>query len=118
MAALSLAIIGKNNEPIYLKEFRDAGFPEEINDATLFGLSQYVGSTSDDKASKERPDGFDCCSRYQFTMHAALDRLEQLAGPPPGYGWRKSSTVAGVDAMFVGLLTPVEETRVYGMSQS
>lgn len=115
MSALSLAIIGKNNEPLYLKEFREVGFPLVVDDETLFGLS--MRSHQDEKSSKDWSGGFACSSRYQFIMHAALDRLEQLAGPPPGYGWRKSSTIAGTDAMFVGLLQPMEEMRVYGMFQ-
>ena len=70
-----------------------------------------------------------CSIRQQFIMHAALDRLEQLAGPPPGYGWRNKNNKnsantnniinsnkgsgAGADGMFVGLLCPIEDQRVY-----
>lgn len=113
MAALSIAVVGKNNKPLYMKEFREPGPAALIDDSTLFGLS---AGHEEDKIPEESTvhGGFDCSSRFQFIIHAALDRLEQLAGPPPGYGWRKSAAVAGVDGMFVGLLEPIEEMRVYG----
>jgi hypothetical protein len=110
MAALSLAIIGKNNEPLYMKEFREAGLSQEMDDATLFQLA--TGPLS---SHTDLPGGFDCSVRHQFILHAAVDRLEQLAGPLPGYGWKQSVTAHhGIEGCFVGLLTPVEDMRVYG----
>lgn len=118
MSALSLAIIGKNNEPLYMKEFREAGLSEEMYDERiLFGLST-APSEKEGNSSKMTLGGFDCSSRHQFILHSALDRFEQLAGPPPGYGWRQATGAAGTDGMFVGLLTPIEELRVYGKLES
>mmetsp|Transcript_131337 Transcript_131337/g.379944 ORF Transcript_131337/g.379944 Transcript_131337/m.379944 type:complete len:184 (-) Transcript_131337:23-574(-) len=105
MAALSLAVVGKNNEPLYLKEFREADL---VDDLALFGIN----GEEEEKSSKETWNGFQCSCRQQFIMHAALERVEQLAGPE-GFGWR-APNATGADAMFVGLLAPVEETRVYG----
>jgi hypothetical protein len=107
MSAVSLAIIGKSNEPLYLKEFfRDAsssGKSEEvISEEELFGLPP-----------PSTPRHVDCSMRQQFLLHDALDRFEQLAGPHPGYAWRAPG-VSGTDAMWVGLLCPVEDLRVYG----
>lgn len=79
MAAVGLCIIGKRNDPLYIKVFEE-----------------------------------DDALRLQFILHDALDRFEQLEGPPPGYAWRTGSGVSGADAMFVGLLQPVEELLVYG----
>lgn len=105
MSVQSLAVIGKNNEPIYIKEFLDdddgirqyENFPEE----ELFGL----------KLTSHRH--VECSIRQQFILHAALDRFDQLSGPPPGCAWRDPG-VAGADAMFVGLLCPVDDMRVFG----
>jgi hypothetical protein len=109
MAATSLAIIGKNNEPIYMREFADeSGTAEYISEEHLFGLPAAAHDVNGSLVG-----GFHCSIRHQFMLHAALDRFEQLAGPPPGYGWRKSGA-SGTDGMFVGLLCPVEEMRVYG----
>ena len=111
MALLSIAIVGKTNEPIFLKEFNKEENVEGIGEVELFGLSFSTDPTSGDK--KKGPGGFNCGLKQQFILHAALDRFDQLAGPPPGFGWRDSNT-SGPDAMFVGCLCPVEENRVYG----
>jgi len=99
--------VGKNNKPLYLREIgtNDGG---GFTDDDLFGIS-----------SSESPGGEDDSKhsatflKQQFILHSALDRFEELAGPLPGYGWRKPGS-AGTDAMWVGLLCPVEDMRVYG----
>jgi hypothetical protein len=113
MAALSIAIIGKNKEPLYMRDFKDESRSRStslqddfIAEEELFGLpkAQDGGMTK---------SSFDCSIQHQFILHSALDRFDQLAGPPPGLAWRKTG-VSGNDAMFIGLLCPVEEMRVYG----
>jgi hypothetical protein len=49
----------------------------------------------------------------QFIVHAALDRFEEITGPASGSRWRTPGA-SGSDAMWVGLLSPVEDMRVYG----
>jgi hypothetical protein len=108
MAAVSLAIIGKDNRPLYLREFveDDAAddntkFASMLDESALFGMSIPSDTTM-----------FQCSARQEFILHAALDRFEQLAGPPPEVGWRQKP---GSDGMFVGLLCPVVDgLRVYG----
>jgi hypothetical protein len=109
MAAVSLAIIGKDNRPLYWREFvQEMGsVPDE---AALFGLDTTTTSSTlrlsnhDNKAPK-------CSLPQEFLLHAALDRFDELAGPPPGHGWRHRE---GSSGMFVGLLLPHDELRVYG----
>jgi trafficking protein particle complex subunit 2 len=130
MTLISLAIVGKDNQPMFLKEFREqssSGLPSslaiaDIPEAELFGLettsSTTTASTSGLTTISGGTDGFsirakDCSLRHQFLLHEALDRLEELSGPPPGWAWREP-TAQGIDAMWVGLLTPVEGFRVYG----
>jgi hypothetical protein len=107
MAARSLAIIGKNNEPLYIKEFRDESQPDDVPEEELFGLPPAADGNGSSTG------GWDCSIRHQFIFHAALDRYEQLAGSVPGCGWRTFG-VSGTDAMLLGLLCPVEDMRVYG----
>ena len=108
MAAISLAVVGKNKEPLYVREFADEGAATEyVSEEHLFGIPAAKEN------NKSSIGGFDCSIRHQFILHSALDRIEKLAGPPPGVGWRKAG-VSGTDGMFVGLLFPVEEMRVYG----
>ena len=124
MAAVSLTILGKNCEPLFIKEFSSENGPTELEatEEELFGF-HVSGSQAHDRRGNDdnnhhhgRRFGKDCSLRQQFILHAALDRFEQLSGPPPGYGWRAPG-VAGSDAMFVGLLTPVEDMKVYGTQQ-
>lgn len=105
MSAISIAVVGKNDEPLYMREFSETS--EDIREERLFGLPM-----------TDRQDvglgGFDCSLRQQFILHSALGRIKQLAGPPPGLAWRKPGTPSGRDSMFAGFLCPVEEMRVYG----
>jgi len=111
MSAIALAILGKNNLPLYIQEFhashreKDAAATEE----ELFGLPARKEQQSSAAASALPK----CSLRQQFVLHAALDRFEQLAGPHPGCGWRLPG-VTGNEAMFVGLLLPDQDMRVYG----
>ena len=112
MSATALAIIGKNNVPLYLHEFHDNRREKDaaITEEELFGLPS---RRSDSTPSKEQQNN-KCSLRQQFVLHAALDRFEQLAGPAPGCGWRTPG-VTGNEAMWVGLLCPAEgDLRVYG----
>lgn len=111
MTAVSLAIIGKNSEPLYLKEFFDENAPS-ASEEELFGLPPRENNTASSDADKTAG----CSLRQQFLLHAALDRFEQLAGPPPGCAWRTQG-VSGTDAMWAGLLCPVEDMRIYGRCQ-
>jgi hypothetical protein len=116
MAAVSIAIIGKSNEPIYLREFSsDEIFVDDcFHEEELFGLPL---QPEEETSSSTQRTSLHCSLRQQFLLHAALDRFEQLAGPPPGYAWRKQGT-SGADGMFVGLLQPNEDLRVYGTLNS
>jgi Sedlin, N-terminal conserved region len=180
MAAVSLAIIGKNNEPLYMREFffnddnlhnsSAAGLipteeelfgicitgkqqdkqneNEENNNATTTFTATVAAaaaaSTSFTTTTKSSFSAHGCSLRQQFLLHAALDRFEELSGPPPGFAWRRrnnttaanttttatavvvsptfnanantntSASAAAAADAFVGLLCPLEEFRVYG----
>lgn len=113
MAAVSLAIVDRDDIPIYCTEFptkyhwREGG----VLDEDLFGLEHLVDKDGE-QVRRDETD-FDCSLKQQFIVHSALDRFVQLAGPPPGFNWRAPG-VMGVDACFLGLLCPVEDWRVYG----
>ena len=118
MAAVSLAIIGKGNEPLYLREFPlltdmmsqdDGGGTTssstgsssssssiDNDDAALFGLrssntSNNNNDTTDTSSSTSPTTQKACSLRQEFILHAALDRFVQLNGPPPGFAWRHYS---------------------------
>lgn len=126
MAAAALAILGKSNEPLYVREFLDEGVSSaRVSDEELFALSPSVPYEGGSR--KERPiattaattgdaGGIDCSIQLQFILHAALDRFDELAGSS-GYAWRAPGDT-GTDAMFVGLLKPVDNFRVCGASDT
>jgi len=107
MSVLSIAILGRDNEPLYLKEFSTPSNQAEFHEEELFGLARM---NTDQESLGNEPT---CGLRQQFILHAAVDRFRQMAGPPPGYAWRTTG-VSGTDGMFLGLLCPVEEMRVFG----
>ena len=99
MSVVSVSIIGRSNEPLYVREFREDEAPTE-ND--IFGISL------DDNAS---PDAGVCSVRQQCILQEGLERLEHI--DIPGFFWRTAGAV-GSDAHFVGCLFPIEDLRVYG----
>ena len=100
MAAIALAIVGKNNEPLYVGEFLPEHQPIE-DEAVLFGLKPLSGPQ-------------EVSTKCWFSLHAALDRLDQLTKTLDG---KKKMITSGGDKNnnnFVGLLLPFEESRAYG----
>ena len=111
MSAVALAVVGKNNEPLFLQEFES---PDQFSDAELFGLNNNNTAASSSSHPQQQQQQQQQSLRQHFVLHAALDRFEALSGPHPGCAWREPKST-GHDAMFVGLLCPVDELRVYGM---
>jgi len=135
---ISLAIIGKNNEPLYIKEFVESNGRRRdlLDENELFGIATTTtsSSTNNDNDEEDATEGIAEDSsdsdysgivqqksyrlarvslKQEFILHSALDRFEQLSGPPPGYAWRKT-TANDTNPMYVGLLYPVEDYRVFG----
>jgi hypothetical protein len=119
MSAVSIAIVGRQDEPLFLKEYPTKYWsdPDSYHsEEDLFGissLSSMQDTTTTRRQRREQHGDFGCSLKQQSILHAALDRFMHLVGPPPGFGWRTPGTT-GSDAMFVGLLCPVEDYRVYG----
>lgn len=104
MALVSLTLIGKENVPLYAREFTaDANTKYHVEGQLAFE-DEFFGKSGLD---------CDCSLRQQFLLNAALDRFEELAGPQAMMRWRTPGST-GSDAMWVGLICPVEEFRVYG----
>jgi hypothetical protein len=123
MAAIAFAIFGKDNSSLYLREFiSDTGgdcysieSPNSGNDydndeGVLFGMEPLSASTSILKSN----ESFCCSVRHRFVLHSALDRLEQLTTNPDGTTKKKININNAKNNNFLGLVLPIEETRVYG----
>ena len=121
MSVISFAVIGKNRQPIYMKEFSSSSRNDTIeDDLQLFGISSASTSSSptnvlDDKAANDIHGRRDCCSiRQQFIIHDALDYMEQWIESNSTNQNINSLQQNAHDAMFAGLLCPIEDMRVYG----
>jgi hypothetical protein len=100
MALQCLAIVGKANEPLYLRDIvatdeQSRNQDEEKKD-DVFGFSEAVANDS-------------LSLRHEFMMHASLDLLEESIGLQPRWrGQSKSNT------KWIGLLCTMEESCIYG----
>mmetsp|Transcript_18384 Transcript_18384/g.37622 ORF Transcript_18384/g.37622 Transcript_18384/m.37622 type:complete len:190 (+) Transcript_18384:193-762(+) len=112
MGIVGLAVVGKNNSPLYAREFLSDetadGYDDDRDDeAVLFGLTPRENENDDHSHSERASNG--CC---WFVVHAALDRLEQLTLTTDGK--KKILPTIGTNNNFAGLLFSSVDTRVYG----
>jgi len=104
MAALSLAIVGKDNAPIFTKDF----VPPE-DDCSLDEAYMLFGVEHDESNQQPSSSASSSASwKHQFGYQKALDRLEQLTTQPDG------KKKLPHNKNFVGVLIPLEEKLVYG----
>jgi len=101
MSLVSLGLVGKNNEPLYLRDFP-------------FNSSQ-TDQVEDDLLESNAPDSglnnqVQCSLRTEFVILSSLDRFDELT---VSRNWRTPGAT-GSDTMWVGLICPVDEHRIYG----
>jgi hypothetical protein len=123
MSLLGLAIIGKNNEPLYLCDCDFDGAtsgtstPTTRSDTTTDNDNDRFGFADATRARGLRDS---LSLERQFMMHAALDRLEEITGaaghgPHNGSMVGRNMTVTASSPHWMGLLTHVDdELSVYG----
>ena len=138
MSLFSVAVLSKDNRPLYLKEFNGSSGSASVEGSSrsgdtltssddLFDLAREastlsVSSTSTNSAGGARSAGplnagigQSCSIDQQFILHAALGRLEQLTEPKgQGAAWRFGRpNQLGHEAMWVGLVGHVDDVRLY-----
>jgi hypothetical protein len=125
MSVISFAVIGKNRQPIFMKEFvSDSNIKKNTeDDLQWFGIAATASSPTNifdenrislNNNNNKSDSRCDCSIRQQFIIHDALDYMEQWierrnTNTPP-------QQQNAHDAMFAGLLCPIEDMRVYGKS--
>mmetsp|Transcript_733 Transcript_733/g.1348 ORF Transcript_733/g.1348 Transcript_733/m.1348 type:complete len:192 (-) Transcript_733:397-972(-) len=108
MSLVCIAIVGKENSPLYLRDFDD----DESSDSN----HSVVGEDEDDPfgfSSAETTVHESSSLQHQIMLHASLDMFEELTNPSNEKSWR-SPGATGSDAMWVGLLCQIEGMRIYG----
>jgi len=135
MSLVTLAIVGKDNTPLYLCDF---DFDDHAHSSLLTPTPtqerRQQKSTSNDfrkeeqepsndfRKEEEEEDTFGFFEtntknmnetsslKHQFAMHSALDRYEELVFPT---STTRISSI-GPNSMWIGLLGSIGETKVYG----
>lgn len=131
MSVVSVAVVSKDNKPLYLRDISDSDGPYPVD---MFDLAREASNVSQSaSASSPASDGAgaasgsdstvpldaeigkSCSIDQQFVLHSALDRLEQLMEPNGlGAAWRYGRpNQLGHEAMFVGLIGHVDDLRLY-----
>ena len=98
MALVSLAVFNKQNDLIYTKDFK-----EYQNVATTTMDDPFDLFQEHDQTPKH--GNSDCSTRHEFIYYSAIDRLSSI------FQMKRS---ANDNSMWLGLVLPVDELRVYG----
>ena len=140
MSLISVAVLSKDNRPLYLKEFNGSIGSASVEGSSrsgdtlttsddLFDLAREASTLSVSSTSTSTSSaggawstgpiitgiGQSCSIDQQFLLHAALGRLEQLTEPKgQGAAWRFGRpNQLGHEAMWVGLVGHVDDVRLY-----
>lgn len=129
MSLVTLAIVGKDDAPLYLRDFDcDDHENHSPSIATATQQQQREKSMRNDFGKEEEEDTFgffetntknmneSSSLKHQFVMHSALDRCEELVFPDPGGATTSTTRISsiGPNSMWIGLLGSIGETKVYG----
>jgi hypothetical protein len=111
MSLAALAIVSRRSgKPLYMRSFVDSSdllfgtYGQNDTDAVFFG-DIFVG-----EESQKQRDEWPCEMKYQFMLHSAADRLDEILAEGK---WKKAGTT-GSDACWVGLLCSIENYNAYG----
>mmetsp|Transcript_10930 Transcript_10930/g.16644 ORF Transcript_10930/g.16644 Transcript_10930/m.16644 type:complete len:188 (+) Transcript_10930:97-660(+) len=111
MSLTALAVTNRQNTPLYLRDYAT-----ESN--LLFDLTTNHDDLFDDdltpleEITSKQKEEWPCLLKYQFILHSACDRLEQILRDN---NWKSSGAVtSGMDACWVGLLCSSDNLRAYG----
>lgn len=130
MALVTLAVVGRDNEPLYIRDFVASN--KNVNPSPKKGEEEKQESEIqklDSQSSlvieelEDDPFGFfeyqsknineSCSMTHQFVIHSALDRFEEITALSIRQRWRTPGAT-GTNAMWVGLLCPIDDMKVYG----
>mmetsp|Transcript_19838 Transcript_19838/g.28962 ORF Transcript_19838/g.28962 Transcript_19838/m.28962 type:complete len:213 (-) Transcript_19838:226-864(-) len=131
MSLITVAVIGKDNNPLYLRDFVDNDSPYSYSPAqdALSSMSDeddpfgFFTESSSTKNSDQHYMNDSSSLKNQFLIHSALDRLEEMEDDSAaGMGSTRSGEAkrssVGPNSMWIGSLGCFDETKVYGYSTS
>ncbi|XP_004345389.1 hypothetical protein CAOG_05799 [Capsaspora owczarzaki ATCC 30864] len=99
-----LAIVGKSNEPLFLKSFHRAQDGAGAASTAAAAAAAAAGAAGSGSGASAAVPGSDSDLKYHYIVHTALDVVEE-----------KVTTITKVASeLYLGLLYPAEEYKVYG----
>jgi len=128
MSLVTLAIVGKENTPLYLRDF---DFDDNEHNSLLTPTpqqqrQQHKSMNNHSGIEDEDTFGFfetntknmneSSSLKHQFAMHSALDRYEELVLPDPRGSNNSTTRISSIapNSMWIGLLGSIGEIKVYG----
>jgi len=116
MTLVTLAIVDKDNTPLYLCDFKENIHSSSTHQQNNNSVSSIIEDKDDDTfgffEENARKMNESSSLKHQFVMHSALDRCEELV--TPNAGGSNPSTSTGSNSMWIGFLGLIGETKVYG----
>jgi len=115
MSLAALAVVNRQNTPLYLRDYANEshqifnldGQLDDINDG---GPSVDIFGDNIEEMSSKQLDNWPCNIKYQFLLHSATQRLEEVLRESK---W-KAQGASGMDNCWVGFLCSSDNMRAYG----
>lgn len=114
MSLAALAVVSRQGEPLYLRDYS-----KDSNPIFSLSISQFGDGDSDifgddimpvKEMTPEQLKEWPCQLKYQFALHSACQRLDDVLRENQ---W-KTPGATGMDACWVGLLCSSDNLRAYG----
>ncbi|KAL3801409.1 hypothetical protein HJC23_007019 [Cyclotella cryptica] len=110
MSLAAIAIISRQGNPIFIRDFDDANLL-----FNLYGQKSTLSEADNDffcdsliEETKEQRSEWQCCIKHQFALFSAYERLVQMLEG----GWKGAGV--GPDACWMGLVCSVDGFNAYG----
>jgi len=131
MSLAALAVISRHGTPLYLHDYASNNDPhhllkfddddKDIDDIMLFGddddddndNEHGAGITTKSTSAKQRQE-WPCRLKYQFILHSACERLQEILEENMGKAPPSGGTMGIMDACWVGFVCSSGNLRAYG----
>jgi hypothetical protein len=120
MSLVTIAVVGKENVPLYLRDFTAqeesslySGFTDDDEDFGAQETEEMEDPFGFFESKKSKPNDSSSL-KHQVIVHSALDRFDELTKLEN----MKDRPTVGLNSMYIGLLGCYDELKVYGYNTS
>mmetsp|Transcript_7123 Transcript_7123/g.11054 ORF Transcript_7123/g.11054 Transcript_7123/m.11054 type:complete len:185 (-) Transcript_7123:106-660(-) len=108
MSLAAIAVVSRRSgKPLYMRSFVESSdllFGQYGQNETVG--ADFFGDILVEESLAQKSSEWSCEEKYEFMLHAASDRLDEMKWKKPG--------AAGADACWVGLLCSMDSFNAYG----